>query len=572
MRYLALACDFDGTLAHDGTVVPETLEALKRLRESGRRLILVTGREIEDLLKVFPELGLFDVAVLENGALVYCPGDRSSRVLAERPPEKLIELLHSRGVAPLSVGQVILATWEPYEAVVLDAIHELGLEMQVIFNKGAVMVLPSGVNKGTGLAKVLDELGVSPHNVVGIGDAENDHAFLASCELAVAVDNALPTIKERADVVTKGARGAGVVELIDGLLRDDLAQFGDRLSRHDILIGTQDDDQQTWIEPYGSWVLIAGPSGSGKSKSTTGLLERLGGRGYQFCLVDPEGDYEGFECTVRLGDAQRIPTIDEVLQVLARPNQSAIVNLLGVKLDDRPGFFGSLIPRLVEMRLQTGRPHWLVVDEAHHMLPVERSPGSLVLPNEFQGVMLVTVHVDRLAPAALEPTTSVIAVGQDPDHTLATVAKAVGERPPRKVNIELDKGKGEVLVWHRRRGLPPVKVVLEAAAADHRRHQRKYATGTLADDECFYFRGPEGKLNLKAQNLVLFAQLAQGVDDDTWRYHLRQGDYSAWFERAIKDDKLAAAVATVERNKSLSPDESRKRILAAIEERYTLPA
>ena len=48
----------------------------------------------------------------------------------------------------------------------------------MIFNKGAVMILPSGVNKATGLAAALEELGLSPHNVVGVGDAENDHAFL----------------------------------------------------------------------------------------------------------------------------------------------------------------------------------------------------------------------------------------------------------------------------------------------------------------------------------------------------------------------------------------------------------
>ena len=100
----------------------------------------------------------------------------------------------------------------------LETIRDLGLELQVIFNKGAVMVLPAGVNKASGLVAALDELGLSPHNVVGVGDAENDHAFLAACECAVAVANALPTIKERADHVTAGEDGDGVRELIDALI------------------------------------------------------------------------------------------------------------------------------------------------------------------------------------------------------------------------------------------------------------------------------------------------------------------------------------------------------------------
>lgn len=569
MRYLALACDYDGTLAYEGHVSASTIKSLKALRESGRRLILVSGRELGDLQTVFKHLDLFDIAVLENGALLYRPADRSTKPLAEPPPELFVQTLRRRDVAPLSVGHGIVATWEPHETTVLEVIRELGLEMQVIFNKGAVMVLPSGVNKSTGLCKALEELGLSPHNVVGIGDAENDHAFLATCECAVAVDNALPMLKERADLVTSGARGAGVSELIRHILENDLADMAEKLTRHRITIGTLDSGEQASFDPYGGRVLVAGPSGSGKSKTVTALLERLERAGYQFCLVDPEGDYESFECSVRLGDTDSIPTMDEVLQVLARPNQSAIVNLLGVGVEDRPGFFASLVPRLVEMRIQTGRPHWLVLDEAHHMLPMERSSASLALPHDFLGVMLVTVHIDRLAPAALEPVSCAIAVGDDPDQTLAAVAKSLGVAAPRKPATNVKKG--QLLVWQRGKDTA-AKVELQQAEADHRRHIRKYAKGELADEECFYFRGPKDKLNLKAQNLVTFAQMAQGIDDQTWEHHLRHHHYSHWFERAIKDKELAKEAAKAEGDKHLSARQSRQRILGAIEERYTLPA
>src|SRR6266446_10126510 len=55
--------------------------------------------------------------------------------------------------------------------------------------------------------------------------------------------------------------------------------------------------------------------------------------------------------------------------------------------------------------------------------------------------------------------------------------------------------------------------------AQRLRHSRKYAEGELGEDKSFYFRGQEGSLNLRAQNLVLFLQIAEGVDDGTWLYH-----------------------------------------------------
>jgi hydroxymethylpyrimidine pyrophosphatase-like HAD family hydrolase len=73
------------------------------------------------------------------------------------------------------------------------------------------------------LSHALNELGLSPHNVVGVGDAENDHAFLSICECSVAVSNALDTVKQRVDWVTERGHGEGVQDLIWQLLDSDLA-------------------------------------------------------------------------------------------------------------------------------------------------------------------------------------------------------------------------------------------------------------------------------------------------------------------------------------------------------------
>jgi hydroxymethylpyrimidine pyrophosphatase-like HAD family hydrolase len=231
MHYLALATDFDGTIAHDGRVNEPTSVALRRLRDSGRKLLLVTGRELDDLFKIFPHDKLFDSIVAENGALLYHPSDQHEQTLAPPPPPAFLTALAARKV-PLSVGRSIVATNEPHEHAVLDAIRDLGLEWQVIFNKGAVMALPAGVTKATGLVRALQELGVPAERTVGIGDAENDHAFLRLCGVSVAVANALPAVKADADLVTTAGWGAGVTELIDWLLANDLAGVTPRYALH----------------------------------------------------------------------------------------------------------------------------------------------------------------------------------------------------------------------------------------------------------------------------------------------------------------------------------------------------
>ena len=152
MYFVAVATDYDGTIAHHGMVDADTISPLARLRASGRHLILVTGRELPDLRRVLADLTLFDRVVVENGALLYVPETDEERALAPEPPATLVQRLREAQVEPLSVGRSIIATWEPNETIVLEAIRDLGLEMPITFNKGAVMVLPAGINKASGLA------------------------------------------------------------------------------------------------------------------------------------------------------------------------------------------------------------------------------------------------------------------------------------------------------------------------------------------------------------------------------------------------------------------------------------
>jgi HAD superfamily hydrolase (TIGR01484 family) len=567
MRYHVLAADYDGTLAHHGRIEDATWAALRRLTESGRKLVMVTGRELGDLLALVPEPTLFSRIVAENGALIYRPASKEVRTLADPPPPRFAEELRARGVDHLSAGHVIVASWEPHQDTILHAIRDLGLELQVIFNKGAVMVLPTGVNKATGLAAALCELGLSPHNAVGVGDAENDHALLVSCECGVAVGNALPALKDKADWVTAAPHGEGVAELIDRMVADDLRELTPQLARHRIELGRIGEAAIT-MDPYAANILVCGTSGSGKSTLTTGLLERLGHAGYQFAIVDPEGDYASLDLAVVLGGQKREPLVEEVIDVVRDPSHNVVANLLGVAVQQRPECFAQLLAAVVEFRTRTGRPHWIVVDEAHHVLPAAWQPAADTGAVPSRGMIYVTVHPGNVAPSVLKTIDTLLVVGDRPLDRVLELCRAAALPPPR-VGVE-QLPAGHALYW---RIGEPEAAVIEVAAPKHERtrHSRKYVEGNLGQARSFYFRGPEAKLNLRAHNLLLFVQLGDGVDDETWEFHKQNGDYSRWFRDEVKDDQLAGEAAVIEQS-SLSPADSRAAIRAAVEKRYTLPA
>ena len=324
------------------------------------------------------------------------------------------------------------------------------------------------------------------------------------------------------------------------------------------------------MSPYGGSSLVVGTSGGGKSTVAAGLIERLASKGYSFCVIDPEGDYDVVEKAVVLGSPERAPSVEECLQLLGKPDQNAVINLLGIKFADRPAFFMSLFARIRDLRAKTGRPHFLIVDEAHHVMPADWQPTELTLPARFDGVMLISVAPAVVAPAAVRLTDTIVVLGDKPREMLGEYA-AANEAPAPAVRAE-KLAEGTALIWHRAAGGSPEVIVLEPTRTERRRHLRKYAEGSLGEDRSFYFRGPEGKLNLRAQNLIVFMDLADGVDEETWLHHLRSGEVSQWLRNNIKDEALADSVVSIERDTSADAAVTRQRVRALIEERYTLPA
>jgi HAD superfamily hydrolase (TIGR01484 family) len=568
MRYLALATDYDGTIATDGKASAAAISAIARLRASGRRAILVTGRRLDELLKVFPQVDLFDYIVAENGAVVYAPRTREETLLGKPPPAEFVKRLENLGVNPIEVGRVIVATYLPNQAAVLQAIQETGLELHIVFNRNAVMVLPAGINKATGLDYALRKLGLSFHEAVGVGDAENDHSFLGRCECSVAVANAAPSIRRHAAFVTQGEAGEGVAELVDELIADDLSRALGELDHSLISVGLRADGTEVTIPPYGLNLLIVGPSGSGKSTVTAGIVERLIEQTYQVCIVDPEGDYGASQGVITLGDRHHTTSVNEVLGILEDPKINLNINLLGTELADRPEFFGQIFSSLRTLRTRTGRPHWMVLDEAHHLLPVDWGHLAEVLPQELGETVLVTVNPEHLATAVLLLMDLVIAVGPSAERTMSKFSVASGH--PLEWPKGLSNKAGQAILWFPRRDGPPFSMNIIPPKGDRIRHRRKYAEGNMRYHS-FYFRGPNNRHNIKAQNLAMFSQIAEGIEEETWLFHLHRGDYSKWFRDAIKDPYLADQTERIERRQNLRPMETRDLVRRLIDARYTLP-
>ena len=450
MRYTAIALDYDGTIAHDGVVPPHVLDGLQRLKATGRKLLLVTGRELDELIGIFPEITIFDRVVAENGALLYRPETDERKELGDPPPEEFVACLRANGM-PLSVGHTIVATIRPHETFVLETIANQGLEHQVIFNKGAVMVLPPGCNKASGLKHALAELGLSPRNVVAAGDGENDHALLDMAEYSVAVANAIPTLKDVADRVTAGHHGDGVLEIVAGLIEHDLAQMPPRKPRRTLCLGKDENGADVVLPRRRASILVAGEPADTRQFSRA-LIERLCRRGYQTCVLDTRGDYTDFKPAIVFGTLDNPPEVDEVLTALEKPDVQTVVCLAAVPETERHVFVEKLLIPLRKVREETGRPHWILVDEASDLMPASAHDDEDAPSAGAENTIYVSADPGVLSPDVLPTVHGMVACGPGAGALIDAFASAVQWGKPALPARPPDEH--EALVWFRRSERP----------------------------------------------------------------------------------------------------------------------
>lgn len=560
MHFLGLAVDFDGTIARDGVVDVATRDALAAVRASGRRLIMVTGREQHDLVACFPEYAMFDRIVLENGAVLLDPATGQLRMLAPPPDPALVDHLHRLGIANMSVGLSVIAAWEPDQVRILDAIRLSGLELQITFNKGAVMVLPTGVNKGSGLLAAAADLAIVPPSIVGVGDGENDHSFLRICGCSAAVANAVASLRSEVDIVLAGDHGDGVVALLADLQRLDADLLPE--GRRGIDAGLDRNGKPVRISATSRNILILGPSMSGKSTFATMLIEQVIGAGLGLAILDPEGDYVALAGTTIL-DADGLDKSLHSFGLLLAARLNPVLALRGIDPARRRQFMRAALDLSVTTAEASGTPSYLVIDEAHQGLSMPLDKPLVDHPR----LVLLTLSADLLAADTLASIGTVCALGPNADFLLSHFCHLTGHVPPLAGEIP---EAGEMLLWN----IPHQPVVLRPGAPDqqHVRHAGKYATGDVGRERSFYFRGAHNTQLLPARNLYEFLEVGREVDDAVWSHHLYNGDFERWFASVIRDPALADLARRLRHAPAAPASATWAALQTSIMSRYCLPA
>lgn len=573
--FKAIAVDFDGTLTTGERPEPAVLTALADARTQGRRLLLVTGRTLQHLSSGFADAGdWFDAIVAENGAVIRTP--LGTRLLADPINPAIADALTTRGVA-LGRGQVILGCAASHEHMVLDEIRRVGADYQLIRNREALMVIPAGITKATGLVEALDEIGLSPHSTIGIGDAENDHALLERCEIGVAVDNAVDALKGNADIITQAANGRGVIEVLQG----DLLHGSRRIhpTRWRIPLGTYLDGTPATIPASQINVLVTGGTQAGKSYLAGLIAERLIQLAYSVVIIDAEGDHTTLaelHDVVHLGGHEPVPSASMLRNLLSHHGGSIIADLSQLTSSERNAWYQHAPPRLADLRSDRGLPHWVIVDEAHESLGHASASRHVFTPSR-KGHCLVTYHPTELCAEARDSLDILIAApptyldADDPVVAATASFTGLAVADILEAFASLTPGAALLVDSTEPHSVRPFRLGTRLTA--HVRHWHKYATGDLPAHRRFFFRrSADHPASQIAANLRDFHHELARCEPGVITHHAAGRDFSRWIRGVFRDDRLATEIERIESDLVVDWDDrvetARRRLLTAIEQRY----
>ncbi len=567
-----IACDFDGTIALDGHLAPEAAAALARARSQGMTTILVTGRVLEDVRALCPDWTIFDALVAENGAVVWFPDDDCTIQLGAAPSERLLTELRSRGV-PFHVGAVVVGTWDRHIAEVTAVIRQVGVDAQLILNRSALMILPSGITKATGVARVLEELGGSAHNMIAFGDAENDFPLLALAELGVAAADAVAAVAAAADDRVLQPGGGGIAHYIHGVL--DAGGVVPTPARHRIVLG-HDGNGAPVSMPAGVNVMISGDPRSGKSWIAGRVGEELLDHGYQVCIVDPEGDHVGLEerpHVLVLGQDLELPKPSVVPRLLRETSRSIVLTLTGLPVEDQVPFVRMLLSELEAKRAASGLPHWILVDEAQYFFQ-EAAPGCGDLARPCGNFILLTYRPSLIAPSVcnlvqahlITRTTieeeryfiSALLRTCGPEDLMVADALAGLEMPHAGLLLQGPAG------WRWQAFSPSPRVT------HHTHHARKYVDQRLPDSRAFHFLQTDDTQPLLAHDIKEFHAALLSLPPASLQHHLARADFSRWANDVLNDPQLASSLRKLERLAATGATVDPWDIVVRIEAEYGL--
>jgi hydroxymethylpyrimidine pyrophosphatase-like HAD family hydrolase len=559
MKLKALALDYDGTIAEQGTMAPDVRAALGRAREAGLTIIIVTGRILGDLRRVCGDLSFADTVVAENGAIVVFPRSGRSTALHAPPSRAFLEELRRRGVQ-FETGETIIEADASAAPAALEAIRQLEQPLSILFNRGRMMILPQAVSKATGLVSALDALRLSEHNVLAIGDAENDHELLRVSEIGVAVEWGSEVLKGVADEVLRGNGPAAVAQYIDSLI--ERASRGEALTirrpRRRVTLGITSGGSELSLAVTGRNVLISGDPHSGKSWVGGLLCEQLILHGYSVCVIDPEGDYASLEALPRVmvvGGDDPPPKPHELLRLLRHPDRSIVIDLSRLSHVDKLEYLRDVLPQIAIIRSRTGLPHRILLDEAHYFLCGEDTMD--MLDTSAGGCTLVTYRASHLQRNVLRAADVMLVTRATDPHevkSLAEVSKAehvdLAEWQRTLEGLEVDET--ALLPGPEESEGRLKRIRLAERLTPHVRHRMKYLDVPVSDCHAFVFRDRGHSIGERAHTLKEFIDVLGRTEPQRLHEHIQRGDFSRWFADVFGDRLLAANIRSLEDNYRLN--------------------
>jgi len=574
MKFGVLALDYDGTIARDGWLDPEVRTAITEVRAAGIAVVLVTGRILAELTQFAGNLQFVDAVVAENGAVLSFPNG-NTRVLGRPAQDIFFEELRRREI-PFNAGQCVVETDAAWAPQVLAVIRELELPLSMFFNRGRLMMLPQAISKGIGLREALTVLRLSAHNAIGIGDAENDHDLLATCEFGVAVEWGSEALQETADIVLPGVGPSAVAPYIRRIAKE-MRIPQERVSRSPLVLGTGEDGRPIVLAFRSRNMLIAGEPRSGKSWVNGLACEQLILQGYSVCVIDAEGDYRTLETlpgVVVFGGEIPPPELPDLTRVLRHPNMSVVVDLSHVPYREKVEYLKTLLPMLASLRRTTGLPHRIVVDEAHYFL--HEPDVRELLDLDLGAYTLVTYRLSDLHPDLRAAIQGIIVKRTTDPHEVHTLAAMVGESDAesewKAILGGLDVSEAILLPGVGESEGRRLRFRLLPRLTTHVRHKAKYLDVQLMEGLGFVFTDCGRAVGPPVRTLKDFVCALETQPLAVLEGHARRGDFSRWIANVFHDHVLASAVRKVEQRYRLGHTQNLYSSLAySIEERYELP-
>ncbi len=566
-----IACDFDGTGATNGHPAPELYAALAAARLHGIVTLLVTGRVLEDVQRACEELSSLDAVVAENGAVVYlCSLGRTIQI-GSPPPDYFLGELRAQGV-PFHTGNVIVGTWEQHANKLLELIRRFGIDAQLVFNRAAMMVLPSGINKGVGIRRALEELGRSERNLIAFGDAENDIPMFLDAEIGVAARGSVPAVTALADDSLSQPGGAGVALYVRRLLeRGGIVKSP---ARHAVMLGKTSEGSGVTLPASGANVVISGDPRSGKSWIAGLISEQLIELGYRVCIIDPEGDYTQMgqrSKIVTFGHDLALPSPQALARVLATQSTSIVLTLSSLTPSEQLDYTKDLLASLHEARDATGIPHWILIDEAHYFFRAG-SPCLEYLDSNTGNFCLVTYRPSLLAAEAYNAIGAHIITSTKVEEERYFVTKILQaqSRGDTAAHTALDSIEWPCagLLMTDPAAQPWQVFIPKERITRHAHHARKYADTRLPEDKAFRFI--DAGRPITVHNMTEFYQAIQSIPLASLRHHVNSGDFSRWVAEVLGDQQLARGLRKIERTTPAGATPDRAEILAHIKDQYLI--